>query len=69
MKDLIAMDRIKYRRMMAVYIADMKALEWEEPDIWNEMKIGKFSIQKTGIPRIDLRRDCAGEQEVKQIKD
>ena len=27
LKDLISMDRIKYRRMIAVYIADMKNLE------------------------------------------
>ena len=59
------MDRIKYRRMMAVYIADMKALEWEEPDIWNEMKMCKFSVQKIGISGT---ADHAGEQEVKRIK-
>ena len=34
LKDLISMDRIKYRRMMAVYIADMKNLEKSSPDVW-----------------------------------
>ena len=62
MQDFISMDRIKYRRMWAVYIADMIKLETDEPDVWESFMQGNFSCQKSKIPGTALGRDYAGEQ-------
>ena len=45
-KDLVSMDRINYRRLMPVYTANMRALESDEPEIWNATRNGQFSVQK-----------------------
>ena len=50
MQDFIRMDRIKYRRMWAVYIADMINFETDEPDVWESFMQGNFSCQKSEIP-------------------
>ena len=62
MQDFVRMDRIKYRRVWAVYITDMVKLEMDDPDIWNSFMEENFSCQKTDIPGTALGRDHAGEQ-------
>ena len=51
-------ERMKYRRITAVYITDMKTLEWEEHDIWNEMKMGIpwTALGRGGIMQANRRR-------------
>ena len=71
-KDMIpfitAMDRIKYRRLLPVYLADMKKLKDTDPVIWNYFEEGNFSVQKTDILGSALGIDHAGEQENKKLK-
>ena len=66
MKDSGSVDRIKYRRMWAVYITDMKQLQYDHPEIWKHFCDGHFSIQKSMVPGTAKGRDHAGEQEVKK---
>ena len=66
---IIAMDRIKYRRMLPVYLADMLQLEHDDPAIWKHFMEGNFSVKKKSkIPFIALGRDHAGEQQNKIMK-
>jgi hypothetical protein len=65
---IIMMDRIKYRRWLPVYLADMVALRENDPEIWNYFEEGNFSVQKTTIPFVAIGRDHAGEQENKVLK-
>ena len=67
-KDFVSMDRINYRRLMPVYIANMRALESDEPEIWNAMRNGQLSVQKRKIPFTSIGVDHAGEQINKLIK-
>ena len=62
--DIISMDRIKYRRMSPVYLADMK----REPSIWESFIQGKFTVKKNSIPLRSLGADHAGEQQNKLLK-
>lgn len=62
------MNRIKYRRMWAVYLADMVQLEKDEPDIWKSFMEGNFSCQKSDIQGTAIGRDHAGEQVNKVLK-
>ena len=50
MKDFVSMDRIKYRRMWAVYIPDRHNLEEEHSGVWDMFIDGPFSVQKKEIP-------------------
>ena len=68
MKDFCSMDHIKHRRMWAVYITDMKQLQYDHPEIWKHFYDGYFSIQKSMVPGTAIGRDHAGEQEVKKLK-
>ena len=54
MQDFISMACIRYRRMWAVYIADMIKLETDEPDVWESFMKGNFSCQKSKFPGIAL---------------
>ena len=66
--DVISMDRIKYRRMLPVYLADMKHLESEEPTIWNSFLQGNFAVKKSDISFTSLGIDHAGEQQNKLLE-
>ena len=68
MKDLVSMDRIKYRRMWAAYIADMRRLEEDDPEVWRLFMSGEFSVQKTDGYFTAIGRDHAGEQVNKDLK-
>eukprot|EP00794_Sanderia_malayensis_P004105 gene4105-4662_t len=67
-KDFVIMDRINYRRLMPVYVANMRALESDEPEIWHAMKSGQFSVQKRGIPFTSIGVHHAGEQINRMMK-
>ena len=62
------MDRIKYCRLLPVYIAEMYALESSDPGIWEAFYKGEFTVQKTPIPFTALGMDHTGEQVNKIIK-
>ena len=66
--DVISLDRIKYRRMLPVYLAEMKGLQDESPDIWNYVLQGGFTVKKGDIPFTSLGADHAGEQQNKLLK-
>ena len=68
LNDFVSMDRIKYRRMWAVYIADMHNLEEEQPDIWDMFMYGQFSVQEKEMPFVAIGTDHAGEQDNAEIK-
>ena len=71
-KDFSSLDRIKYRRWSAVYLADMHHLkeseDVEDRKVWQAFKNGDFSCQKSNIPGTAIGRDHCGEQENKKIK-
>ena len=56
------MDRIKYRKAWLAYFTDMKSLEVENPEIWNNFMEGNFSVQKSDTPEVVVGCDHAGEQ-------
>ena len=68
MPAIIMMDRVKYRRMLSVYLTEMKKLEYNLPKIWDFFMNGNFSVQKNTIPFTAIGRDHAGEQENKKMK-
>ena len=71
-KDFSSLDRIKYRRWSAVYLADMYHLREsdnvEDQKVWKAFENGDFSCQKTNISETAIGRDHCGEQENKKIK-
>ena len=72
MKDFASLDRIKYRRWWAIYIADMRHLQIsndpEDKKVWDAFMDGDFSCQKSEIPGTSIGRDHAGEQVNRTIK-
>ena len=66
------MDRIKYRRMLPVYLSDMEALEERDPNIWQFFFIdGNFSVQINHIPGTAKRCGpcrCAGKQKTEDTR-
>ena len=67
-QDFTSMNRIKYRRMFAAYIAHMRYLQTSEPDIWKHFVSDEFCIQKTRIPFTAIGCDHAGEQVNRELK-
>ena len=66
--DFASMDRINYRRLTAVYIADMKHLQTNDVETWNYFAEGNFCCQKNNIPYTAIGRDHCGEQQNKVLK-
>ena len=62
------MDRIKYRRMLSVYLSDMRALGERDSNIWLFFLDGRFSFQINHILGTAKGVDHAGEQESKKLK-
>ena len=62
-----AIDTIKYRRMLPVYLSDMRALEERDPNIWQFFLNGHFSVPLNHIPGTAKGVDHAGEQESKKL--
>ena len=49
---VFAFDRLKYARMVPVYISDMKHVQSSDPDagIWHEFEHGNFVVNKSDMP-------------------
>ena len=62
MQDFISMDRCRYRKGWMSYIADMKHLEFSDPDVWKFFMEGNFSVQKSNVLEVAIGCDHAGEQ-------
>ena len=65
--DLAATNRVKYRRMLPVYVAEMRHLRENDEITWNAL-MKDFSCQKSNIPGTAIGRDHCGEQENKRLK-
>ena len=68
MRDISSMDRIKYSRMLPVYLAEMHGLEKTDPVVWKAFCDGEFAVQVRPIPFVALGMDHKGEQINKQFK-
>ena len=66
--DLFSQDRIKYMRMLPFYIRSQYALQDSDPETWNALKAGEFSVTKSDIPFASLGLDHAGEQQNRVLK-
>lgn len=66
--DFASMDRINYRRLTPVYIADMKFLKTDDAATWKYFEEGNFCCLKNKIPYTAIGRDHCGEQENKVLK-
>ena len=62
------MNRIKYRRMLPVYLSDMRALGERDTNIWLFFLDERFSFQINHILGTVKGVDHAGEQENKKLK-
>ena len=49
-KYFFAHDKLKYARMVPLYLAEMHSLEESDPDIWMEFNTGNFVVNKSSIP-------------------
>lgn len=66
--DFASMNRIKYRLYSAIYVADMRHLETNDPETWRYFMEGNFCCQKNEIPFTAIGRDHCGEQQNKVLK-
>ena len=66
--DICSMDRIKYRRLLPVYIAEMHGLKYTVPQVWDAFKKGGFVVEKSHIPFTAIGVDHSGEQVNKILK-
>ena len=53
---------------MPVHLAQMNALETEDPETWRALKSGGFVVAKSEIPFTHMFTDQALEQEIKKAK-
>ena len=63
-----AFDRLKYARMIPVYLADMKRLKESDPDIWNEFERGNFVVNKSNVPFCAIGADHGIEHVNRSMK-
>ena len=49
-KYFFAHDLLNYARLMPVYLAQMNALEQEDPTTWEALKSGDFVVAKSEVP-------------------
>ena len=61
------MERIKYRRLLPVYLSEMRNLEHDDPDIWKYFMEGIFSVQTTKVLHTIIGVDHAGDQQNKKL--
>ena len=66
--DITSMDRLKYRRFLPVYIADMKHLDVFDPAVNNLFVEGEFCVKKNDTPFTTIGVDHAGDQINKIMK-
>ena len=62
---LFARDLLNYARLMPVHLAQMNALETEDPETWSALKSGRFIVAKSEIPFTHMFSDQALEQGIK----
>jgi hypothetical protein len=67
-KYFFAHDLLNNARLMPVHLAQMFALEQEDPATWNALKSGDFVVRKSGVPFTCLYTDQALEQQIKLLK-
>ena len=53
---------------MPLHIAQMNALENDDPTTWETLKYGEFVVNKSGIPFTSLFIDQTLEQEINNLK-
>ena len=53
---------------MPVHLAQMNALETEDPETWSALQSGRFVVAKSEIPFTHMFTDQALEQEIKKLK-
>ena len=67
-KYFFAHNLLNYARLMPVYLAQMNALEREDPETWEALKCRDFVVAKSEVPFTCLFTDQALEQEIKGLK-
>ena len=67
-KYFFARDLFNYARLMPLHLAEMNALERDDPATWDAFKSGDFVVAKSGIPFTQLFTDQTLEQEIKMLK-
>lgn len=63
-----ALDNLKYARMVPLYLAEMKALQETDYDIWSEFSNGNFVVNKNEIPFCAIGPDHAIEHSNRWMK-
>lgn len=63
-KYFFAHDLLNYARVMPVHLAQMNALEQDDPATWEALKSGDFVVTKSEVPFTHLFTDQALEQEI-----
>ena len=67
-KYFFACDLLNYSRLMPVHLAQMNALEKDDPSTWEALKSGDFVVAKSEVPFTHLFTDHTLEQEIKGLK-
>ena len=67
-KYFFAHNLLNYARLMPLHIAQMNALEKEDPTTWEALTSGDFVVNKSDIPFTSLFTDQTLEQEIKKLK-
>ena len=67
-KYFFARDLLNYARLMPVHLAQMNALEKDDPTTWEALKSGDFVVAKSDVPFTRLFTDQTLEQEIKMLK-
>ena len=61
-------DLLNYARLMPLHIAQMNALEKDDPTTWEALKSGEFVVNKSEVPFTSLFTDQTLEQEIKELE-
>jgi hypothetical protein len=67
-KYFFAHDLLKYARMMPVHLAQMNALEQDDPATWEALQSGDFVVAISEIPFTQLFTDQTLEHEIKMLQ-
>ena len=67
-KYFFAHDQQSYARMVPVYLAEMYALKEKDPEVWQFLSEGNFSINKTDVPFCAIGADHGIEHENRAMK-
>lgn len=67
-KYFFSRDLLNYARLMPIHLAQMNALEQEDPGTWEALKTGDFVVARSEIPFTCLYTDQSLEQEIKTLK-